>query len=682
MQRQENYWGDGGDDVPNIDLDDDGFPPDFPSDNEHHHKHPPAGAVGGAGAGARAAMRAEEGLGFEPMPENEEGADELGALDTGGDVFGKKEPPPPRRPVTHDLIAKLELAFGNSSRAPGTEYRGDFLEMRLSDRTTHYLHLQVYGEVVQIEEGFDKGNRIEDKKTGSRRLETAQRAREEANWVILQKIAQGFKRNPGKFKFTMVATDVTRVQGGGVLIGSNNSGGYGGGMGGGGGYGGGGMGGGMGGGGGPRQTTLDTGLNRSRDRDPSQSPSRYETVMDSSIRPATKNHNIGPPPLPGGLSSIESQQRSKSQSRGAGAPSIMVSGPGDRRVFGSHDDESRGRSHSRSRGGGGGGMLGAELNDDDEFSSTSRRESSFWDEAGLPENDPDRVRSESRARARSASPRRDDSQSNDARPAPLGPPTTFSNPKSIKVLLADKWDGRMNPTGWYMSEKLDGVRCYWTGTKMLSRTGNIYNPPKFFIEKFPKSQLDGELWTGRSEFNQTVSIVRKQNPVDSQWERVTYRVFDAPALDLPFQERYKRLQDFFRGIDSSYIKLHPHIVCQGVDHVKEEHGKVEAAGGEGLMLRDPRSRYFNGRSKTLLKVKSEHDDEAIIIGYEREAGRVKSLLVRNAAGKEFEVGSGLSNADRANPPKIGTRITYKYRGFTESGKPRFATYWRDRDNDD
>ena len=33
----------------------------------------------------------------------------------------------------------------------------------------------------------------------------------------------------------------------------------------------------------------------------------------------------------------------------------------------------------------------------------------------------------------------------------------------ISLMLAKKFEGDIDPTGWYMSEKLDGVRCFWNG---------------------------------------------------------------------------------------------------------------------------------------------------------------------------------------------------------------------------
>lgn len=43
--------------------------------------------------------------------------------------------------------------------------------------------------------------------------------------------------------------------------------------------------------------------------------------------------------------------------------------------------------------------------------------------------------------------------------SPLGPPTSGC----ISLLLADKWMESIDPKGMYMSEKLDGCRCYWNG---------------------------------------------------------------------------------------------------------------------------------------------------------------------------------------------------------------------------
>jgi DNA ligase-1 len=64
-------------------------------------------------------------------------------------------------------------------------------------------------------------------------------------------------------------------------------------------------------------------------------------------------------------------------------------------------------------------------------------------------------------------------------------------------MLAQTWNEDIDPKGYYLSEKLDGMRMIWTGSKMYSRNGNVINFPKFFVEGWPKSYLDGELWLER-----------------------------------------------------------------------------------------------------------------------------------------------------------------------------------------
>ena len=70
------------------------------------------------------------------------------------------------------------------------------------------------------------------------------------------------------------------------------------------------------------------------------------------------------------------------------------------------------------------------------------------------------------------------------------------------LMLAKNWDPENDdPTGWLMSEKLDGVRCYWDGTTMYTRTGKLFYSPDWFKELLPKNlALDGELWTMRNDF--------------------------------------------------------------------------------------------------------------------------------------------------------------------------------------
>jgi hypothetical protein len=72
---------------------------------------------------------------------------------------------------------------------------------------------------------------------------------------------------------------------------------------------------------------------------------------------------------------------------------------------------------------------------------------------------------------------------------------------SIEVMLAQTYDpDRDDPSGWLMSEKMDGVRCYWSGSCLYTRTGKIIYAPNEWKACLPKMALDGELWSGRDDF--------------------------------------------------------------------------------------------------------------------------------------------------------------------------------------
>jgi len=249
--------------------------------------------------------------------------------------------------------------------------------------------------------------------------------------------------------------------------------------------------------------------------------------------------------------------------------------------------------------------------------------------------------------------------------------------KEPPVLLAEPWDGIQDVSGWWISEKLDGVRAYWDGTQFLSRQGNRYVAPPWFTEGLPNQPLDGELWLDRKQFQRTVSIVRRQDQSD-HWKKIRYVVFDAPGEKHPFEQRMEYLADLMQGLQSDFVALHTQQLCQNIAHLQQELNRVESLGGEGLMLRQPGSKYVAGRSSSLLKVKTFLDAEAEVIGHLAGAGRHKGRLgavqVRLADGTEFSVGTGFSDAQREDPPAIGTMITFRYQELTDAGVPRFPSY--------
>ncbi|MGH7213233.1 MAG: DNA ligase [Tepidisphaeraceae bacterium] len=261
-----------------------------------------------------------------------------------------------------------------------------------------------------------------------------------------------------------------------------------------------------------------------------------------------------------------------------------------------------------------------------------------------------------------------------APPTPKSQARAAAVAKAAPVLLAESWDGLLDPTGWWMSEKLDGVRAYWDGRQLLSRLGNVLHAPDWFLDKLPAHPLDGELFLDRKSFQKTVAIVRRQDKSD-HWKRIKFLIFDAPGHGGCFEERLELLQSL---ATHTHASVHPHMLCTGPAHLKEELARVESLGGEGLMLRQPKSLYAVGRSSTLLKVKSFKDDEATIIAHQpgtgRHKGRLGALLVRLANGKEFAIGTGFTDKQRESPPPVGTVVTFRYQELSDGGVPRFPSF--------
>ena len=245
------------------------------------------------------------------------------------------------------------------------------------------------------------------------------------------------------------------------------------------------------------------------------------------------------------------------------------------------------------------------------------------------------------------------------------------------VLLAEKWDEKKPITGYWMSEKLDGVRAFWNGTTFLSRNGNEFRAPEWFTKCLPKDvQLDGELFGGRGKFQTTVSVV-KSSEAHAGWKNTTYEVFDIPTVKENWENRMKAMNSLLASTPD-HINVCKQEKCTGPDHVTSELDRIIALKGEGVMLRQPGSMYVHSRSSSLLKVKRFLDCEALVKGIEKGKGkntnRMGALQCMLENGKRFNVGSGFTDAQRNNPPKIGSIITVKYQELTVGGIPRFPTF--------
>lgn len=266
----------------------------------------------------------------------------------------------------------------------------------------------------------------------------------------------------------------------------------------------------------------------------------------------------------------------------------------------------------------------------------------------------------------------------------LSKPTAVKKATAPALQLAESWTEDIDPTGWLMSEKLDGVRAYWNGTDFISRLGNTYQAPDWFKAQLPKVELDGELWMDRGLFQATVSIVRSQNNPD-RWRNITYVVFDYLSLpDEWFASRYTELMQLYANApNANNWRILPQEFCKNKAHLKKTLKLYQSLKAEGLMLHHPKALIVPGRTSQLLKVKTTISDECTVIAYEpgkgRHKGRLGALCVKTANGIQFSLGSGFSDAQRENPPPLGSVVTYKYQELTSNGVPRFPVFVGIRD---
>ena len=254
-----------------------------------------------------------------------------------------------------------------------------------------------------------------------------------------------------------------------------------------------------------------------------------------------------------------------------------------------------------------------------------------------------------------------------------------------------------NVSGWLASEKLDGVRAYWDGENLLSRQGKKLNAPQSFTKNFPKFALDGELYAKELKFEEIQASVMDKLPDEKAWSRLKFHIFDVPEASGGLLDRLEILAKFLKNKPNQNLIIIKQIKMRDNAHFLKFAESIIAKGGEGAVVRESNAPYERKRSKNALKFKKFKDVECEVIAVNKGSGKYANLagsLTCKALGSKddkeragepkegtiFKIGSGLSDKNRQEPPKIGSVITYKFQNLTSNGKPRFPIFLRVRED--
>ena len=160
-------------------------------------------------------------------------------------------------------------------------------------------------------------------------------------------------------------------------------------------------------------------------------------------------------------------------------------------------------------------------------------------------------------------------------------PTPAAQPPAL--WLANPYQGHEKLTDYWVSEKYDGIRGYWDGHKLLSRSGKALNPPAWFVQAWPAQPFEGELWAGLGQFEQAASVVQQKQASDSAWRDMRFMVFDASTPAKTFTERIQLYQGLGGLLRGGLQGAHRHACL--IEHCGQAFFGVahQAHGGGGLV---------------------------------------------------------------------------------------------------
>lgn len=243
-------------------------------------------------------------------------------------------------------------------------------------------------------------------------------------------------------------------------------------------------------------------------------------------------------------------------------------------------------------------------------------------------------------------------------------------------MLANTFDEfRDEMEEWWMSEKMDGFRLLWDGSRreFLTRSGKVMCTP-WDTSKLPSGVvLDGELWAGRGHFDKIASLGFKCSDPSKWTKDIKFHIFDIIVPGESFRDRHARLMKLKPRLPKAHFKIVEQLRVGSEANLRRAFEVVKKHGGEGIILRDPNANYESRRVASMLKMKGIEDAEAVVVRC--ASGSKMSCEARIVNGKAKDKIVRFKVPTKFAP---GTKVTFEYTELTHTGLPRHPRFVRVR----
>lgn len=269
-------------------------------------------------------------------------------------------------------------------------------------------------------------------------------------------------------------------------------------------------------------------------------------------------------------------------------------------------------------------------------------------------------------------------------------------------MLANTYDGNYKKAMQFEQPKLDGIRCNMSRLddseiEPLSRKGKPFHTVQHITNELAKVlpygiHIDGELYNHDlyDDFNQIVSLVKKQKPTEEDLEKarslVQYHVYDLwvdGEPDMPFEKRMELAQMLFDGMDT--VKLVETISVSDHNTIRKGFEHFTSLGYEGAIIRS-NDAYSHKRCNNLLKYKEfKHDEFKVLdICEGKVGGQAEYAVIQLHDGQTCKATIAATDGECRRMLDdaymlIGSMATVKFFGYTPAGKLRFPVLQSFRD---